>query len=534
MDPWQKSAQTIKSREDAEKRLRELRAVSDILSLPREQWLHALGDLIDLSEGFKDHQGTLQAVAWIEVLDQQALEPETQALLCYFASNAWSDLQAIRRQADQAVWSWNQEEFGKRIVYLRRARESPGFSSLSPFRRAQALTNLGNVLSTLGRPIAALAVYDDALVQRPSHAMASANKALAIIHYSQQLYDQGHQLVMLRVARDLLSTGLAGDIEPHARQPFVERAAWTNEILNQVPADVAPEHREYSIGDTNDERDYRRWCLDRRLFLNPLNDVNNWTVAARDVIAVPNMVRPLSEGPSFHGFFNQLKQEYVCARYHLWAASEGAQPTFVDRDVFLLDTLDYPIYGVAIENAKVSFRMAYSLLDKAAVFLNDYLALGMAKDAVTFRNMWFHNGNAKQGLNQRISDGRNNALRGLYWLSKDLFEKSPQYADVLEPTARRLVDVRNHLEHKYLKVHDMIIDGPSWTRDALALSVTRVELESKAVHVLRLAREVILYLCMAIHVNERQERAATQVQGKIMPVALGPYEMGTRRSVNPQ
>jgi LA2681-like HEPN len=41
----------------------------------------------------------------------------------------------------------------------------------------------------------------------------------------------------------------------------------------------------------------------------------------------------------------------------------------------LYNTLDYPTYSVAIEKVKAAYRLAYSLFDKIAFFLNAYLDL---------------------------------------------------------------------------------------------------------------------------------------------------------------
>ena len=53
-------------------------------------------------------------------------------------------------------------------------------------------------------------------------------------------------------------------------------------------------------------------------------------------------------------------------------------------------------------------------------------------------------------MRQSFLTSENWPWRGLYWLSKDLYESD--LCNVLEPDARALHDLRNHLEHKYVKV----------------------------------------------------------------------------------
>src|SRR5262249_34479893 len=40
-------------------------------------------------------------------------------------------------------------------------------------------------------------------------------------------------------------------------------------------------------------------------------------------------------------------------------------------------------------------------------------------------------------------------------LSKDLYQAEPGFQSAIEPDAQELNEIRNHLEHKYLKVHEM-------------------------------------------------------------------------------
>jgi hypothetical protein len=113
--------------------------------------------------------------------------------------------------------------------------------------------------------------------------------------------------------------------------------------------------------------------LTNRLFLNPINDALERSVAADDGLALPSFVTKLGEPPTLIGFFNQLKQEYVSARWAYYGGTHSDRPHFSDRSVSLFNTLDYPTYGLAIEHVRTSFRVAYSLFDKVAFFLNSYL-----------------------------------------------------------------------------------------------------------------------------------------------------------------
>jgi len=68
--------------------------------------------------------------------------------------------------------------------------------------------------------------------------------------------------------------------------------------------------------------------------------------------------------PVFQGFYNQIKQEYLTARYLLYNYKYEFMENgihFSDKDRNLVNTFDYPQYGFRYEQLKNSFKMLYSL-----------------------------------------------------------------------------------------------------------------------------------------------------------------------------
>ncbi len=103
-------------------------------------------------------------------------------------------------------------------------------------------------------------------------------------------------------------------------------------------------------------------------------------------------------------------------------------------------------------------------------------------------------------------------------MSKDLFEDKPGFKDSIEPDARDLNVVRNHLEHKYLKIHDLPLNFSTHQRagfgDTLAFSVYRQDFESKTLKIMKLVRAALIYLSLGVKVEEvrrAKERGADQV-----------------------
>ncbi|HWH84723.1 MAG TPA: LA2681 family HEPN domain-containing protein [Burkholderiaceae bacterium] len=504
--------------------MKKARDIAEVLSLatldglPPDDALQAIAQLVDHALDQGDLSLTLRALNWCEQTESRLTSDGQRILLDYFRANAWAHRQGTRHSDRSAAWAWDQEELQQQVFFLRRARNSPAFDELPLLRRCQILTNLANQLDTVGRFIEARMLWSKALRENPKFWMARANRGRGLMHYAQALYDPGHAAVFAFEAHKDLAEALQhidehpelGD--PGLRTYFADAAQGIERHfdLDRIAADYRPD--QFELGDGEDERRYRKWCLRETLFLNPLNDLGPNSIAARDVLTLPDFVTAVGEPPVLVGFFNQLKQEFVSAR---WLYFEGIKAEAVhlsDRDVLLYNTLDYASLGLGVEQVKIAFRMSYSLLDKIAFFLNHYMKLGIPEKRITFRHVWRDKESGP--VRAEFSNSENWPFRGLYWLSKDLVEKD--FKDVTESEARDLHDLRNHLEHKHVKVHSMIVPtGPAAGSardpflDNLAHSVSRDDLERRGLHILKLARAALIYLSLGMHKEEcgRRERA---------------------------
>lgn len=236
---------------------------------------------------------------------------------------------------------------------------------------------------------------------------------------------------------------------------------------------------------------------------------------AQDVMHLPNMITNIDEPPYLFGFYNQLKQEYVSARFLLWEGiteSEKYNKHFSDNDVYLLNTLDFPEYGLATEKIKIAFRSTYSLFDKIAYFVNDYWGLKIPEAKINFQSVWVDTQKGVKQLRSEFMKYPNLSLRGLYWISKDFIEQDNNNKLVLgktmEPDADRLRTIRNHLEHKYLKVHDNMWGytdekWDSFFSNQLAYHISHEELSQKTIRLIKMARAALMYLSMSVHQEER-------------------------------
>lgn len=477
---------------------------------------------------------TRRAFTLMDAIEKRDLTPKQSVLLHYFRSNAWEN--RLRENAKKQSWDWDIEEIQNQILHLRLAARHEGFEELEEVWRCAILTNLANTLNSVGRVIEAIELWDRVLCIEKRFAMALANRGLGFSYYARSVYDQGHAYMLQLAAAD----SYAEASSPEAVFESVHNAAFSDQfkkaheqIAAQLDLDSARENlnsTEFSLGDTPKECAYRKWVLRNRLFLNPLNDIGAKNIAAQDILTLPSMTFAFDEyegpnPPPVIGFYNQLKQEFVSARYIFYEGAElgsGFDTThFSDKDVALYNTLDYPSYALAVEKVRLAYRMAYSLFDKIAFFINHYMQVGWADDKVNFRNVWYRFKKDRTKELRPIFQGRENlALRGLFWLSKDIFE--PEFKKVMEPEAESLAEIRNFLEHKYFQVHE------SWAlagglQDHLEGSpgyhISRKEFEAKTLRVLKLARSALIYLSLAVYREEQMRHADKEGLVASMPLS---------------
>ena len=488
-----------------------------ILEMPSSDAVKLLGQVIDFCTDDKCIEGANWAIEIAKAMVERDLPPDESAVLNYFAANAWAIVHS--RKPAEKRWEWEQEDLARQILYLRNALLGDGFEQLSSIRQCQVLVNLGNAMINVGRFVDAITYWKRAFEKDSSFAMAIGNLGMGFLTYGRHLHDQGHAALFIRRAHEELGRATELQLHPAAHAAFDKKRKEieANAADGVLTADA--DWDGFSLGDSPEEIKYRRWCLKNVLFINPLNDLAARSIAAHDVFGAPSIAVSLGEGPYYAGFYDQMKQEYVSARFLLWEAGVQEGVHFADRGVRLYNTLDYPAYGLHVEKLKASYRLAYSILDKIVFFLNHYFALGCPSSRVSFRTIWYEKQDRSNRLLSQLAGKKNLPLRALFWLGLDLFSDEPGFRDSLEPEGRDIHVIRRHLEHKYLKLH--LGDWSGHTQgvgldDPLAYSVRTSEFEEKALKLLQLVRSALIYLSLSVYIEE-VARAANRSPDEIVP-----------------
>jgi hypothetical protein len=480
----------------------------------REARVHAVGVAIDAALDAAD-------TGALEVLDKRCAallraSDEDGARLWYYRSNVQAALQDI---VDARSWKWRQPHRERQILYLRRARASGGFIDLDVLVRAQITTNLGNTLNSLGRSIEALHIYDQALALVPRFAMALGNRGIARAELARLLYDRGHAILLFQGAAADIRGALAADATwdnhyPGAIELYQRWLDWLSALLehNQPrPIDLDG----FSLGRTKTEKRYRRWALDNQLFLSPLMVLGAHSIAARDPFGLPSHRGKFDEPPHFIAWYNQMKQEFAAARLMLFESLDSRDRHYADRDLLLVDTLDFPAFGLKVEKQRIAFRMAYGLLDKIAGFLNGYFELGEDPNRLSLRTIWPTTGKVRA----EFADRPNLPLRGLYWLSLDLLAAEPADIDAIAPDAADLNRLRNALEHRCVVLREVDTSLPS----GIVETSTMRAFEEATFRMISLSRAALFYLSMAVGKEEERRDKEDDGEGLILTQSLGTY-----------
>ena len=313
-----------------------------------------------------------------------------------------------------------------------------------------------------------------------------------------------------------MKTALSSELHPSARSAFKKYVEIIESLLLPIELKEYIDMDKFSLGDTEEEVKYRKWCLGNKLFLNPLNDLGPYPIASQDVLGPPPIITPINSGVNYIGYFNQLKQEFISARFLFYESITTQQPHFSDKDAHIYNTYDFPSCSLSSEKMKIAFRSSYSIFDKIAYLLNSYLELFIKEDSVTFRTLWYNFNKNNKVLRKKFQHRNNWPLLGLFWLSKDLFEY--RFENTLEPEARKLHEIRNNIEHRYFKLHNKRLFESYFLcsvglSDPLAYSMYRPEFEEKALKLLKLVRAAIIYLSLAIHLEELSKKKS-RIQGR--------------------
>lgn len=190
-------------------------------------------------------------------------------------------------------------------------------------------------------------------------------------------------------------------------------------------------------------------------------------------------------------YINQIKEDYAVARL-LLVQSQFKRKDFdrISQRTTFVNALDYAQFNLYVGLLKSSFKEAYNILDKIAVFINDYYKLGLPEDKIYFTSVW----RKKDIIRDEILQSKNISLYALYDI----------YQDFKSDECERIRDIRNALTHQKLSVFDSMITN--WDKKDDKYNIGYDTMLDKTTELLRLAKSAIIYMVNYVNLDENKKR----------------------------
>lgn len=296
-------------------------------------------------------------------------------------------------------------------------------------------------------------------------------------------------------------------------KPYLDRPETTSsakqmwERISPLKTLPLSDDREYEYTNTEEDR-YAQWVNDHFLRLNAYNDVHPHSLLSQDDSLYFESLfyekERFEESQRMMALLNEIKQEYVSARYMLYSYFVNSGTIhFSDSNVKIADVYDLCNYSYNIELAKAAFRALYSLLDKIAFALNEYLGLGIKGKDVSFSTFWYSERKTRVLRQEILVHSAVISLAGLLFIRNDIYGGDESYLQADE--TKLLQKVRNAMEHRAIQ----IVDQGIFEDKGSVLFISREEFEKVSMNLIRTVRQAIFCFVNTVsHISYDQAEEA--------------------------
>lgn len=431
-------------------------------------------------------------------LENKTVDITSLFKIYYNLGTAYADLIFISRKN----YIDKEEYVRKSILYYRKGEDLIKEHILSVNDgTVQLLTNLGNTYNCMNRFTEAIEVFNKAIDIAPSFSIANGNLGECLLRYSTFSYNSYNAYRFHLESMKYFSKALEYPqyidsqraLEDFTSKYFPMKEHY-NSIKIKLPKTLPIKYK------TKAEQKYRKWCLENRLVLNELNDIDNSFLASEDILHIPSITQNISGGrySKFHSSFNELKQEFVSNRFLLYEAFNNCDKNhFSDNYTYILETFDNSIYTLNTSKLKTVFKNVYSLFDKIAFFINEYFVLNIGYRDVSFKNIW-----KNRTLLEKMK--MNTGLYTLYWIYIDLFAN---YNLSTDPKIQKINKIRNSIEHRCFKIVDEneYIDILTQNdENNFEFKISYLELKNITLYLFKILRTSMLNIVSSVIINENQ------------------------------
>lgn len=292
--------------------LDEIMALNDLNHLQGGEAVNLLGSLYELGRVEEDISILNKALEFGRKIDLNILSDDEQALFHFNTANGYVYLYRLKHLLKtEAFWVFESPEFENELIHLRKA-VTCSEKTTNKVLLSEIYSNLGNTLDTLGRYSEAIPYWQKALKVRPGFGMAVGNLGKGIGQYGYHLFDLRQKLIFAQYAYKYMLEGAdSKDIEEYAIPLFLNGAAQFEFYFGKELLLDIQDQSGFNLGASKEEEQYRKWCVQSVLFLNPLNDILLENVVAHDILHLPVMTAPLDAPPVYFSLI-QPNQAGIC------------------------------------------------------------------------------------------------------------------------------------------------------------------------------------------------------------------------------
>lgn len=381
--------------------------------------------------------------------------------------------------------------------------------------RYNALIRLGNVYSHIGRLQDGIGCYKGAALLCPNDYMWKFYFGFTLFN-THSYYERAAERFVVSLMKEMLRECLD-------KKEYSQSANYVYNIIKDWESPDLKEDKPINYEST-EEGEYNHWVNQNVLRLNAYNDINfTSTLCQEDSLYFDGVYSLKNEPDSWRRLFqmlNEIKQEYVSARYMLYSYFWKSGSNHVsDKNVRLADLYDRSNYSFNLELAKSAFRSLYSILDKIAFVLNEYLDLNMNPERVNFSNVWYENSKSYKIKEEILKYKSLYSLAGLLFIRNDIYGGADDYLQAEE--TKLLKKVRNAIEHRAI----IILDDGILEDDGSVLKISRMEFEGVAINLIKTVRQAIFCFVNAVnHIEYDKKLEITKNGEMIIPQEIDPVK----------
>lgn len=247
--------------------------LKDLDTFSPEEICNILANIFETGREQRDKDVVQKGLELCGTVRFEQFDDHLKAIFHFFVSNGWSYLQKLTQPLNSdSFWAFDNKEIENQVIHLRKALAY--VTRLDrPDLESQILTNMGNTFSHVGRFVEATQFWQRAMQVLPGFGMAIGNLGFGLAHYAKVLYDDGHRFLFCQFAyKYLVEASGSEDVYPEGQDEFRRLASIIIKRYGISNIKKIQNLKKFKLGSSKEEKVYRQWCINNRLFINPLND----------------------------------------------------------------------------------------------------------------------------------------------------------------------------------------------------------------------------------------------------------------------